>query len=92
MYPGYYTEKVPESYAAGCIPITWADQNITVDFQPGSFINLADHVQKGYSEAFLELTSPEQLDRLCSTPLLKQLPDFQGLLHFMEKIVHEALS
>jgi hypothetical protein len=41
MYPGYYTEKIPEAFFAECLPITWTDENVKVDFNPNAFINLA---------------------------------------------------
>jgi hypothetical protein len=91
MYPGYYTEKVPESFAAGCIPIAWADQNIAIDFNPGSFINLADFAATGYREGFSKQLSSERMAGLASTPLLARVPDFAGLLRFVERIVERAL-
>jgi hypothetical protein len=91
MYPGYYTEKVPESFAAGCIPITWADQNITVDFNPGSHINLADYGRIGYRDGFMAQLSSKNIENLASTPLLDRPPDFQGLLRFVEQVVDRAL-
>jgi hypothetical protein len=91
MYPGYYTEKVPESYAAGSIPITWADQNIATDFKVGSYINLADYASRGYSAGIRTELAYENLLRLCSTPLLGHEPDFQGLLEFVNGIVGHAL-
>lgn len=91
MYPGYYTEKVPESFAAGCIPVSWADQNIVVDFVEGSFINTADFAHLGYGAAFAREITPEKLKRLTSTPLLDKSPDFPALLGFVERVVERAL-
>ena len=91
MYPGYYTEKVPEAFAAGCIPITWADQNIAREFKPGSFINLADFAATGYQDGFKQELRAENVARLVSTPLLDKPPDFTGLLRFVERIVDHAL-
>jgi hypothetical protein len=91
MYPGYYTEKVPESFSTGCIPITWADQNIAVDFKPGSYINLADYAQTGYGEGFKKRLHSKNIEDLASIPLLDKAPDFEGLLKFVEKIIDRAL-
>jgi hypothetical protein len=91
MYPGYYTEKVPEAFAAGCIPITWADQNIATEFHPGALINLADYAAAGYRESFAKQLCSERMRRLASTPLLEKAPDFPGLLRFMSEIVERAL-
>jgi hypothetical protein len=91
MYPGYYTEKVPEAFAAGCIPITWADQNIATEFHPDALINLADFAAAGYRESFATQLCSERITRLASTPLLKKAPNFPGLLRFMAEIVERAL-
>lgn len=91
MYPGYYTEKVPEAFAAGCIPITWADQNIAREFNRRAFINLADFAATGYRDGFKRELCAESVARLVSTPLLDKAPDFAGLLRFVEQIVDHAL-
>ena len=40
---GYCTEKLPQSFASGTIPIYWGDPNVTQYFNPKSFINLHDY-------------------------------------------------
>jgi hypothetical protein len=92
MYPGYYTEKVPESYAAGCIPITWADQNVTVDFKPGSYINMADYAGIGFADALALQLEPNKLEALYNTPLLDKLPDIEGYIEFVRGITQRALN
>lgn len=77
MYPGYYTEKIPESFAAGCIPITWADQNIAVDFNPKAIVNLANFASVGYCVGLLEQLRADNLRTLVGTPLLSKIPDFK---------------
>jgi len=39
-YPGYYTEKLVHSKLSGNVPIYWADERVSEDFNPESFINL----------------------------------------------------
>lgn len=92
MYPGYYTEKVPEAFGSGCIPVTWADQNIAHEFNPDAFINLADFAAMGYREGFKSALCAERMARLVSTPLLNKAPDFPGLLRFVQKIIDQALQ
>jgi hypothetical protein len=92
MFPGYYTEKVPEAFGAGCIPITWADQNIASEFNQDAFINLADFAATGYLEGFKMALSPESIARLVSTPLLDKAPDFASLLRFVQKVIDRALQ
>jgi hypothetical protein len=91
MFPGYYTEKVPEAFGAGCIPVTWADQNIAREFNQGAFINLADFAATGYREGFKRAVSAESMARLVSTPLLDEAPDFASLLRFVYQIIDQAL-
>ena len=91
MFPGYYTEKVPEAFGAGCIPVTWADQNIAREFNQGAFINLADFAATGYREGFKRAVSAESMARLVSTPLLDKVPDFASLMRFVEQIIDQAL-
>lgn len=52
-YRGYVTEKMIDVFRAGAIPIYWGDRSVTLDFNPGSFVNankfeafeaVADHV------------------------------------------------
>ncbi|WP_309396244.1 glycosyltransferase family 10 domain-containing protein [Cerasicoccus maritimus] len=40
--PGYTTEKLYESMAARCIPIFWGNPDVAEDFNPASFIDIAD--------------------------------------------------
>lgn len=90
MYPGYYTEKVPEAYGCGTIPITWADQNITNDFQAGSFINMADFASRGYES--VDLHDKDFLQERVETPLLREPPTLEPLFEFLSKVCAEALQ
>lgn len=42
--PGYITEKLTDIYAAGAIPIYYGDPQVAEDFNPASFVNLAEYV------------------------------------------------
>jgi len=50
MYPGYYAEKIPKAFMAGCLPIAWVDENVKLDFNPLAFINLAPMSANHFSE------------------------------------------
>ncbi len=50
VYPGYYTEKVVEAYATGCIPIGWANPNIDADFYVGVLANSVSFAKAGYAK------------------------------------------
>jgi hypothetical protein len=91
MYPGYYTEKIPESYGAGSIPLGWVDQNARIDFQ-GGFVNLADFAAEGYAEGIAKALAPDNLEALVSAPLMNSPPSIRGLLGFLERVVSRALD
>ena len=42
-FPGYTTEKLPDAFAARCIPIYWGDPEITKVFNPQAFVNVRDY-------------------------------------------------
>ena len=52
IYPGWYTEKVIDSYLCHTLPITWADVNINKFFNTNCFINLNLIDPKNYDEIF----------------------------------------
>lgn len=42
-YPGYTTEKIVQSFAAGTVPIYWGDPRIAETFNTDAFINCNDY-------------------------------------------------
>lgn len=87
MYPGYYTEKIPEAFHAGCLPISWVDCNVTADFNPDAFINLAPMTQSSFSELAPLLQNDSALQFYAEQPLLMRTPDLEGLKTFLLEIV-----
>lgn len=92
MYPGYYTEKIPEAFMGDSLPISWADSNITVDFNPNAFINLAPMMASSYYELTDILNSKARLASFAQEPLLLQKPSIQPFVHFVSEIVKKVLS
>ena len=92
MYPGYYTEKIPEAFMAGCLPITWADENVKVDFNPLAFINLAPMSANYFSELGNILHSKDILRSYGEQPLLLKRPSLQTLKNYLKDIIQTALS
>ncbi len=83
---GYYTEKVVEAYAAGCIPIYWSDHNVSHDFNEKSFINTAKYVtQNSYN--LPNFQKIELQKKLARNPLIYKEPSIQKLLQFIEGII-----
>lgn len=92
MFPGYYTEKIPEAFMAGCLPITWADDNVRVDFNPNAFINLAPMSANRFADLGKILHSKAILSRYSGEALLTKRPTLDPLKHFLSNLLKTALS
>lgn len=87
MHPGYYTEKPVEAWAAGCIPIYWADPMFTVDFNKNSIINMYDYYTKDLKHA---LKNEDYLRMVYEEPLIKTPPNIKNLEIFLKNILSEV--
>lgn len=92
MYPGYYTEKIPEAFFAGCLPIAWADENLRIDFNPAALINLAPMSWCDYAPLKEIINSPVTLDQYASQVLLLQAPSILPFRDFVKHILQDACS
>lgn len=92
MHPGYYTEKIPEAFMAGCLPITWTDENVKIDFNPLAFINLAPMSSNSFAELSEILHSKVILARYAEQALLLQRPSIEPLKKFIQEIIRTAKS
>ncbi|QWE02770.1 glycosyltransferase family 10 domain-containing protein [Polynucleobacter sp. JS-JIR-II-b4] len=92
MHPGYYTEKIPEAFMAGCLPITWADENVKADFNPNAFINLAPMAISHFTKLGEILHSKEALATYAEQPLLLARPSIEPLKKFIKQILESATS
>jgi hypothetical protein len=92
LYPGYYTEKIPEAFYSGCLPITWADDNIGVDFNPSAFLNLEPLFKSDFQELSEILLNEKRLEAYQSEALLTISPSLEPLKKFLSKIIPEATS
>lgn len=92
LYPGYITEKIPEAFFAGCIPLTWVDPNVGCDFNPRAMINLMPMVQDCF-ETFSEmLRTPESLDQYAGESLITRQPSIEHCKTFLEEIMKQVSS
>ena len=92
LYPGYYTEKIPEAFVAGCLPLTWTDTNVAADFNPKAFINLEPMTWQNFEPLIEIINSPAQLESYALQPLLLEAPSIEPMKEFMEEIIKKALS
>jgi hypothetical protein len=92
LYPGYYTEKIPEAFIAGCLPLTWTDANVCADFNPKAFINLEPMSWQDFEPLKDIIKSPVQLESFAEQPLLTNAPSIEPMKDFLREIVRQALS
>lgn len=92
MYPGYYTEKIPEAFFAQCLPITWADENVKVDFNPNAFINLAPMSWCNFAPLQEIMESHQLLEGYASQALLLNAPSIIPFRDFVKRILEDASS
>jgi len=92
MYPGYYTEKIPEAFFAGCLPISWADENVKVDFNPKALINLAPMSWCDFAPLKEIINSPQILEDYTSQALLLGAPSILPFRDFVKRILDDAYS
>jgi alpha(1,3/1,4) fucosyltransferase len=86
-FPGYYTEKLLQSWAGGCIPLYYSDPWFNIDFNPKAAINrihfstiddFVAHVKSVYS-------SKEALRETYAQPLLHKRPSLDEAALFLKK-------
>jgi len=92
MYPGYYTEKIPEAFFADCLPITWTDENVQIDFNPRAFINLGPMSWCNYAPLTEIINSPKALQDYGSQALLLKAPSILPFRDFVKRILEDAVS
>ena len=88
LFPGYYTEKIPDAFLGKCLPISWADQNINYDFNPQAFINLLDYTSDNYIEIMNLLKDDFFLKKYSTQPLLLKRINLDTEIRFIEKILN----
>ena len=92
LYPGYYTEKIPEAFMSGCLPIGWADENIRADFNPKALINLEPMAWNNFEGLNELLHSEKLLEQYCEQPLLTTQPSLEPAKVFIQEMLRQATS
>ena len=62
IYPGYYTEKILHAKIAGCIPIYYSDNDMSIDFNNKCCLNLYDF--DGYGELIEKVIGIDKNEKL----------------------------
>jgi hypothetical protein len=90
LFPGYYTEKIPEAFDADCLPITWADPAVRFDFNPRAFVNLCtDGDLDAHGRPQLPDLTMERLRRYAAEPLLLTRPSLEPIIDFLKRMIAE---
>jgi hypothetical protein len=86
-YPGFYGDRLLNAFASKCLPVTWADQNIKIDFNPNAFVNLFDYVEDDFNSIMNSLKEINFLQKFTREPLLLSKPNLDKEKNFVEKIL-----
>ena len=90
LHPGYYTEKIAEAYGAGCLPVSWADPDVRVDFNPAAFVNALDFAETGYEAGLRQSLTPESMAAYAEQPLLLEKSHIEPLVEFLKTVLADA--
>jgi hypothetical protein len=90
LYPGYYTEKIPEAFMAGCLPVTWADSNVGIDFNPAAILNLAPMMCDYFTEIKPSIKNTNFILNYANQSLFKIKPTLNSIKIFIKKITDLA--
>ena len=90
---GYITEKIPEAFYAGCIPMTWCrPEDLAQDFNPAAVVNLYGLDEHERVETLTRLRdNDEYRAALRSEPLLLKRPSLQPIIQFLQGMVRGDL-
>lgn len=87
LFPGYYTEKALQAWAAGCIPLYFSDASYSIDFNPRAMIN---RISFASLDAFVDKVrgvndSPELFAQFQREPLLLSRPKLDEVIAFLRR-------
>ena len=84
---GYITEKIPEAFLSGCIPITYCNPaDLALDFNPKAVINLFGLSRWNMRQKLKEVASDyEVFSKLRSEPLLLDQPTIDPLIELLKR-------
>ena len=91
LYPGYYTEKIPEAFLGDTLPITWADSKVSIDFNPKAFINFSQLDWESPEVLHDILHSNKELSTYAEQPLLLHAPSVEPFREFIRKILRNIV-
>jgi hypothetical protein len=85
IYPGYVTEKIPEAFASGCIPITIVDFSAYDELNSNGFINLMEYESPFSIQNIANIKS--KIIEIADYPLMSNRPSLCTVKVFIKKII-----
>ena len=77
---------------AECLPISWCDSNLEVDFNPDAIINMAPMTASGFEPLADLLLNETNLGKYADQPLLRRAPSIEPTKKFVKEILIAATS
>jgi hypothetical protein len=87
-FPGYVTEKLPEAWATGAVPLYWG-ADITRSMNPDAFMNAADYptIEDFVTAVAGVAKSPKEWRKIAESPLIINRPSIDGVIMRLSKIL-----
>ena len=93
LYPGYVTEKAPEAWATGAIPLYWGLDSAN-SFNPNALLNLINF--RGLDEYAHEVgevaKSPERWTAIASQPLISSKPSLDKVIGVLQTALRPLIK
>ena len=86
-FPGYYTEKVLNAWAGGCVPLYFSDIWYGADFNPKAMINCIDFRSLDeFANHVADVNgSLSEYNKLFEQPLLTKRPTLESAIDFLKR-------
>ncbi len=93
LFPGYVTEKAPEAWATGAVPLYWGSDPAGY-LNQGALINLANYSNL---EEFVEVveevnTSQERWEAIASQPILSKRPSLEQVIQMLRTVLNPLVA
>jgi len=86
LYPGYVTEKLPEAFASGAVPLYWGDLGNYDFLNQNCFINLCNFKSvKDFSYHVAQIDE-SQYAKIHAEPLLNKLPNIKSVVKILSNL------
>jgi hypothetical protein len=93
-FPGYYTEKLLQSWVGGCIPLYYSDKWYVRDFNPLAAINRSDFASLDEFVDYVATVdaSPSKYEEIFRQPLLLERPSLDPAVAFLRNACQELMG